>query len=92
MRIENGELSKFVKKTDYNTIRDELARRTYDESGDYYVTPFPVTVKESLNNRIGNDGAYYSTQFTQQGNRPSDDIALSIGPGKHMFVDMKQKH
>ena len=83
MRIENGELSKFVKKTDYNTIRDELARRTYDESGDYYVTPFPVTVKESLNNRIGNDGAYYSTQFTQQGNRPSDDmLCLSIGPGK----------
>ena len=24
MRLENGKLEKFVKKTDYNTIRDEL--------------------------------------------------------------------
>ena len=46
MRLENGNLQKFVKKTDYNLIRDELARRTYDESGDYYVKPFEVFVKE----------------------------------------------
>jgi hypothetical protein len=42
MRLENGRIQKFVKKTDYNLIRDELARRTFDESGDYYVKPFQV--------------------------------------------------
>ena len=83
MRIENGELQKFVKESNYNLIRDELAKRTFDESGHYYVNPFNVTVKECLNNRIGNDGAFYSNQLTQQGNTPTDDLlCLNIGPGK----------
>ena len=83
LRVENGGLTKFVDKTDYNLIRDELARRTYDESGDYYVRPFGVNVKESLNDRIGNNGIYYSSQKTKQGNIPSKDLAcISISPGK----------
>ena len=83
MRIENGELQKFVKDSNYNLIRDELAKRTFDESGHYYVNPFNVTAKECLNNRVGNDGAFYSDQLTQQGNTPTDDLmCLSIGPGK----------
>ena len=60
-----------------------MARRTYDESGDYYVTPFSVGIKETLNDRIGNDGSYYSNQTTQQGNIPGEDlVSVSIGPGK----------
>ena len=83
LRVENGGLTKFVDKTDYNLIRDELARRTYDESGDYYVRPFDIQVKESLNDRIGNNGVYYSSQKTKQGNTPSKDLAcISISPGK----------
>ncbi len=85
MRVVDGVLQKFIKagSDNYNLIRDELARRTYDESGHYYIKPFPIVSKECLNNRIGNDGSYYSTQLTQQGNTPSDDLmCLSIGPGK----------
>ena len=85
MRIENGVLRKFVKAgaDNYNLIRDELARRTYDESGHYYIKPFPLVSKECLNNRVGNDGAFYSNQLTQQGNVPTEDLmCLSIGPGK----------
>ena len=83
LRVENGGLTKFVDKTDYNLIRDELARRTYDESGDYYVRPFDINVKESLNDRIGNNGVYYSSQKTKQGNIPSKNLAcISISPGK----------
>ena len=83
LRVENGGLTKFVDRTDYNLIRDELARRTYDESGDYYVRPFDINVKESLNDRIGNNGVYYSSQKTKQGNNPSKDLAcISISPGK----------
>ncbi len=85
MRIENGILRKFVKsgtKVD-DLIRDELARRTFDESGHYYIKPFPLSPKECLNDRIGNNGAYYSNQLTQQGNTPIEDLmCLSIGPGK----------
>ena len=83
MRLENGQLQKFVKKTDYNIIRDELARRTYDESGDYYVKPFQVTVQESLNNRQGNGGIYLPSQKTSEGGTPSSDLMLyAVSPGK----------
>ena len=50
LRLENGGLQKFVKETDYNLIRDELAKRTYEESGDYYIKPYNISIKESLNN------------------------------------------
>lgn len=83
MRVENGGLTKFVDKTNYSLIKDELARRTYDESGDYYVKPFDIQIKESLNDRVGNNGVFYSNQKTKQGNTPSKDLAcISISPGK----------
>jgi hypothetical protein len=83
MRIENGQLTKIVNKTDYNLIKDELARRTYDESGDYYIRPFDIDIKESLNDRTGNNGIYFSNQKTKQGNIPTKDLAcISISPGK----------
>ena len=85
MRVENGVLQRFVKagESSLNLIRDELARRTFDESGHYYVNPFPISTRECINDRIGNDGAYYDNQLTQQGNVPSEDLlCLSIGPGK----------
>jgi hypothetical protein len=83
LRVENGEVQIFVNKTDYNIFKDELARRTYDESGDYYVRPFAIDVRESLNDRIANRGVYFENQTTQNGNTPSDDIfVLQISPGK----------
>lgn len=83
LRVDNGVVEKIVNKTDYNIFKDELARRTYDESGDYYIKPFSIDIKESLNDRIGNNGIYLPTQLTQNGNTPSDDIfTLQISPGK----------
>lgn len=83
LRIENGIIQKFSNETQYSLVRDELARRTYDESGDYYVVPFKLSVKESLNNKIGNNGIYNYDQLTQQGNVPSDNLlSLQISPGK----------
>ena len=83
MRIENGSIKEMVTTTEYNTFAKELARRTFDESGDYYVKPFSIDVKESLNDRVGNRGVYFDTQQTQNGNTPSDDIiSLQISSGK----------
>ena len=82
-RVEGGELKTFVKDTQYNLINDTLAKRTFDESGDYYVKPFEVFAKESLNDQIGNKGIYTSEQETSQGNIPSDDLmVMQISPGK----------
>ncbi len=83
LRIKNGNIEKHVKKTDYNLIRDEFARRTYDESGNYYVKPFSVQSRESLNDRQGNNGVFYEDQKTSEGNEPSEDkMVYQIGPGK----------
>ena len=83
LRVENGVVKEIVSKTEYNIFADELARRTYDESGDYYVKPFSIDVRESLNDRISNRGIYFDTQQTQNGNTPADDIlSLQLSSGK----------
>lgn len=84
LRVENGNVRRILRKENTNTlITDELARRTSDESGDYYVTPFRVVAKESLNDKVGNNGVYNPGQLTKQGNVPSDDLlTLQISPGK----------
>ena len=83
IRIRSGRLEEMVKKNDYNFLTDELARRTYDESGNYYIKPFRVQVKESLNNLQGNKGIYFEGEKTAQGNEPSDDnMVFQLGRGK----------
>jgi hypothetical protein len=53
--IRNSNVSEVAERPTYNIVNDELARRTSDESGDYYVSGFNVVVKEHLNNGT-NDG------------------------------------
>ena len=60
-----------------------LARRTYAESGDYYVNPFDITVENSLNDNVGNRGIFQEGQFTPGGSTPTDNLALyKVSPGK----------
>lgn len=81
--IADGVIKSKVKTTDYNLISDELARRTYSESGDYLVSPFDITVKESLNNNKGNRGIYNKGQLTYSGVTPTDNLAIyQVSPGK----------
>ena len=81
-RIEQGQLQTFVSDTQYNLINDTLAKRTFDESGNYYVSPFGVHIRECLDDGIGSDGIYTSEQLTAQGNTPSDDLmVIKISPG-----------
>ena len=83
LRVQNGAIKKIETKTEYSNIRDYLAQRTYDESGDYVVTPFQFSLNNSLNNRIGNDGLFFDTEKTEQGNTPSDDLmCFKMSPGK----------
>ena len=81
--IENGILKSQKEPTEYNILQDELARRTFEESGDYYIRAFNTSLKESLNNYQGNNGVFGSNQTTYGGGIPSDDLALyNISPGK----------
>ena len=81
--VTNGVLRSKKKSEEYNLLADELAKRTYSESGDYYVKPFGLNVKESLNNGLGNKGVFNSNQLTYGGSSPAEDLALyQISPGK----------
>ena len=57
-------------------LTDTLARRTFDESGNYDIKPFNITLMNSLNDNIGNRGVFQAGQFTPGGGTPSDDLAL----------------
>tara|TARA_B100001175_G_scaffold262601_1_gene232024 strand:+ start:1039 stop:8625 length:7587 start_codon:yes stop_codon:yes gene_type:complete len=64
-------------------LTDTLARRTFDESGNYDIKPFNITLMNSLNDNIGNRGVFQAGQFTPGGGTPSDDLALyKVSPGK----------
>ena len=83
LRVEDGKIKIIETKTQYNIIKDYMAQRTYDESGDYTVSPFNVSVNNSLNDRLGNNGLFFDTETTEQNNKPSDDLmCLKISPGK----------
>jgi hypothetical protein len=45
MRIVDGDVVKVEKYPDYAVLEDTLARRTYDESGNYTVVPFDLNIR-----------------------------------------------
>ena len=83
LRAQEGEVKTIVNRTVYNELAKEFARRTYDESGNYYVTKFDIEAKECLNDRYSTFGQYTVNQITEDGNKPTKDLlCLRIGPGK----------
>jgi hypothetical protein len=81
--ISDGVLRSQKTTSSYSLIVDEFARRTHSQFGDSVITPFDVSIRESLNNNKGNQGIYQSGQFTSSGLTPSDDLAIyQISPGK----------
>jgi len=67
----------------YKDWTDVLARRTYAESGDYYVKPFEVSFLNSLDDNLGNRGLFQPGQFTPGGSTPSNNLGLyKISPGR----------
>jgi hypothetical protein len=53
IRVTNGQIKTIVDKTAYSLLGDELARRTYDESGDYVIRGFDIDIREDRNNNRG---------------------------------------
>lgn len=55
--IQNGAIQVSI-HTDYNELADVMAQRTYEESGNYAVSPFQINIREHLNDNAGNGGLY----------------------------------
>lgn len=70
--IEDGVIQSKNERTQYSIIMDELAKRTYDESGDYYVNGMDVRLREHYDNGV-NFG------YSNTGN--SQLLAVGIEPG-----------
>ena len=86
LKVKSGVVEKKVKKADYTLLEDTLARRTYDESGDYVVQDFPIDIREYYQ-RNGNLGFYNldRSSNTVNGIAPLEaarKMVASIGPGK----------
>ena len=86
MRIDSGTLVSKARATEYSVLGDVLARRTFDESGDYTVKPFLFGVRESITNTVQGTkftGAYISGNPTDDGGTASESLlALSCSAGK----------
>ncbi len=76
LRLSNGVLQNQVRTTEYAVLEDTLARRTFDESGDYVVRPFDIDVREHLISGT-NRGIYTSSQGGD-----ATKLAVGFAPGK----------
>jgi len=83
LRVNGGIVKKIQDSNTYSLIKEYFAKRTYEESGNYSVDPFSIDISDSLNDRINSDGVFYTTQKTEQGNNPSENLlAVKVSPGK----------
>ena len=85
LSIRSGSVQKQVVQTDYTLLEQTLARRTYDESGDYVVDNFSLDVREYYQQN-GNLGVYSTDEFGLVNGisqtDAKDKLVASIGPGK----------
>ena len=85
-RVEDGKLKSDARPTQYSVLGETLARRTFDESGDYTVRPFQFDAREMIDNRHqGTDfrGVYTDGVATQDGGTASEGkFVLAVSPGK----------
>jgi len=82
MRIDGGQVIEKVYKTEYSIVEDTLARRTFDESGDYAVRRFDLDVREHLLSGT-NRGINASGETSSDGNEASEAmLALGLSQGK----------
>ena len=56
MRISDGIVQSQIDSSEYAELNKTLAKRTYEESGDYTVTPFGLELRQHL--KTGNDGVF----------------------------------
>jgi hypothetical protein len=68
VRVNAGIIEQRIIYPDYSILEDTLARRTFDESGDYTVRPFSINLRDDI---VSNDGVGFANSFN-----------IVLGPGK----------
>jgi hypothetical protein len=93
LRLNNGTVTNKVVSTDYSVLEDTLARRTFDESGDYVIRNFDLDPREHLISGT-NRGIYVADSTSADGNTASESkLALGLSQGKAYVKGYEiQKH
>ena len=85
LTVKKGTVQSQVVQTDYSLLEQTLARRTYDESGDYIVDNFSLDVREYYQQN-GNLGIYPLDAFGNVNGITTTEaqqkLLASVGPGK----------
>jgi len=76
MQVKDGIVQSISNRTQYSQIRDYMAQRTSDESGDYIVSGHSLSVKEHL--KSGNNQGIY----TAAEGGLSTKLCVIVAPGK----------
>ena len=79
--VEHGQV-KSTSRSEYSELGDILAKRTYEESGNYVLRPFQINIKEYLNDGT-NGGQYTEAQI--------DDNIEDFGPAGTAAVFGEQR-
>ena len=85
LTISSGVIKRKISSTDFSVLEQTLARRTFDESGDYVVDNFSIDIREWAQ-KDGNKGIYSVDDFGLYNgiseSEASSKMVASIGPGK----------
>ena len=76
MTLRSGNVESMVRSTEYSVLEETLARRTFDESGDYIVRGFNLDLREHLDDGL-NDGV-----FSEADGGDASKVAIGLSPGK----------
>ena len=85
LTVKRGVVQRKISSTDFSVLEQTLARRTFDESGDYVVDTFDIDMREWAQ-KDGNRGIYGVDEFGLYNGKTASEAArkmvASIGPGK----------
>ena len=85
LTVSRGQVQSKISSTDFSVLEQTLARRTFDESGDYIVDNFSVDIREFAQ-KDGNRGIFGIDEFGLYNGKSASEAArkmiASIGPGK----------
>ena len=85
LTVKRGIVQRKISPSDFSVLEQTLARRTFDESGDYVVDNFSIDIRE-LAQKDNNKGIYGADEFGlyngYTASEASRKMVASIGPGK----------
>ena len=81
LRINNSKVEKLVDRSAYDELERTIAIRTFEESGDYVVKDFAITMRENLDDGF-NNGVYEAGTTTSSGDTAAERLySVEFGPG-----------